>query len=461
MPRGRLLLDAASRLNFHVEHNEAYRFSVFEPSRDDELAEVELEVRLLAPQASPAVLDSAAVVAALAARYTGHVLAAGQVLVLAVGGHDLRLRVAQADVLDASAREEAVGYHSYRGVLTPATAVYLRAHAAAERADDDASRGGGVELRACPLRPPTVASANRVAVTTSDDELFVVHKSVLRPCIALTGATRSAGPQGGSEVRVDVGCLVFDRVLLHLESLARGTPPPEFAITLVEELGAAARTLGLRSLEEACAERLGAFSARLREYSFDEIKRRNAEGECLIIVDGMVLDVTRWLPEHPGGSTIIPSQARGHVCWVLAHNRLSVLLPRQALNMDCARFYELYHASRESFLYVRHFYIGEQPPCRAACVRQLTSLPRPPQARWRRRTARWCRSRSRGRARTSWSSSSCSRPFACPSRACTSVFEQPALLERFPARCTARPLLAKKRRLLLSASALPSRLEYM
>jgi hypothetical protein len=26
--------------------------------------------------------------------------------------------------------------------------------------------------------------------------------------------------------------------------------------------------------------------------------------------------------------------------------------------MDAARFYEIYHASRESFLYIRHFYIG-------------------------------------------------------------------------------------------------------
>lgn len=34
---------------------------------------------------------------------------------------------------------------------------------------------------------------------------------------------------------------------------------------------------------------------------------------------GMVLDVTRWLPEHPGGRTIIP---------------------KQALNLDCARFFE-------------------------------------------------------------------------------------------------------------------------
>ena len=35
---------------------------------------------------------------------------------------------------------------------------------------------------------------------------------------------------------------------------------------------------------------------------------------------GMLLDVKRWLPEHPGGSTIIP---------------------RQGLNHDCARFFEV------------------------------------------------------------------------------------------------------------------------
>lgn len=34
----------------------------------------------------------------------------------------------------------------------------------------------------------------------------------------------------------------------------------------------------------------------------------------------------------------------------------------QALNLDCARFFELYHASRESFLYLRDFYRGELHP---------------------------------------------------------------------------------------------------
>ena len=64
---------------------------------------------------------------------------------------------------------------------------------------------------------------------------------------------------------------------------------------------------------------------------------------------GMVLDVTRWLDEHPGGSTIIPAQA---------------------LNLDCSMFFEVYHSSRESFLYLQEFYIGELTAADAAAVPQ-------------------------------------------------------------------------------------------
>ena len=313
-----------------------------------------------------------------------------------------------------------VAYHCYRGLLAPETDVYL--HAMQDREDvtgaalDSQSRGGGLELTDCPLRPPSVPSANRVAVNCNDDEFFQVHKQVLRPCITLTGAVRAAGP-GGSEVQVDVSCLVFDRVLLFLEAEAQARPTPEFGINLLDELLDAARKLGLRSLEEYCAMRLGEFSSRLREYSFAEIKQRNAAGECLIIVDGMVLDVTRWLPEHPGGSTIIPTQA---------------------LNMDAARFYEVYHASRESFLYVKTFYIGALVRRffeHAGAHARLLS-----QARFRRKTVRWCRSPSRAR-RPSSSSSSRPSPSAsgCLSRERIRAFEL-------------RHKGAKRRRLNLSAT---------
>ena len=73
----------------------------------------------------------------------------------------------------------------------------------------------------------------------------------------------------------------------------------------------------------------GAFEARIREYTYSEIKEHNARGGRLILIDGMVLDVERWLPEHPGGATIIPSQA---------------------LNLEAGRFFEVYHSSRKDFL---------------------------------------------------------------------------------------------------------------
>ena len=34
----------------------------------------------------------------------------------------------------------------------------------------------------------------------------------------------------------------------------------------------------------------------------------SGRGETLLLLDGMVLDITRWLGEHPGGSSIIPDQ---------------------------------------------------------------------------------------------------------------------------------------------------------
>ena len=66
--------------------------------------------------------------------------------------------------------------------------------------------------------------------------------------------------------------------------------------------------------QEHCQRRLGDSTSSLRLFAFDEIQRLNAAGGCWLVLDGMVLDVTRWLPQHPGGSKIIP---------------------RQSLNLDC------------------------------------------------------------------------------------------------------------------------------
>ena len=102
----------------------------------------------------------------------------------------------------------------------------------------------------------------------------------------------------------------------------------------------AAESLGVAGLRDLCDRRLGEFVSRVRTewITLAEVRERNAGGETLLTMDGMVLDVTRWLDEHPGGSTIIPEQA---------------------LNVDSTVFFELYHSSRQSFGYLREFYIGE------------------------------------------------------------------------------------------------------
>ncbi len=55
----------------------------------------------------------------------------------------------------------------------------------------------------------------------------------------------------------------------------------------------AARALGCRTLEEFAAGKAGAVAARARTWAFEEVRAANAAGRCLLILDGMVLDVTR------------------------------------------------------------------------------------------------------------------------------------------------------------------------
>ena len=73
----------------------------------------------------------------------------------------------------------------------------------------------------------------------------------------------------------------------------------------------------------------------------DHYHHSRPDNEMLLILDGMVLDITRWIDEHPGGAGIIPTQA---------------------LNMDCTVFFEIYHVSKQALLYIKEFYVGELAP---------------------------------------------------------------------------------------------------
>ena len=111
-------------------------------------------------------------------------------------------------------------------------------------------------------------------------------------------------PSTGIHCKVDIDCCTFDRVLLFIMSQLFPNDY-KFALELSEtnSLSNAADALGLLSLSDFCASQLSSFASRVRAdkyIRFSEVKKRNEGNELLIIVDGMVLDISRWIDEHPG-----------------------------------------------------------------------------------------------------------------------------------------------------------------
>lgn len=257
---------------------------------------------------------------------------------------------------------------NYRGIVMADTSIYL--HAAG---DGDGAAGTLHLLNNIPL-PEQPLLKNVIDVVTCDNEIFPIKRNLLRPCIALTSLVQagrgkytvdSLCAESRLAVAVSLDACTFDRVYLYLQHEFRGEPFL-FDPLLASELKAAAITLQCKGLEDCCDKVLGSFQGRVRTnafISYDEIIDRNrsavelycasavarpstAKGhvgtvEMLLMLSGMVFDVTHWISEHPGGSTIIPTQA---------------------LNVDCTEFFEIYHASRQSFLYLKEFYVGELDP---------------------------------------------------------------------------------------------------
>jgi len=240
-----------------------------------------------------------------------------------------------------------------------------------------------------------------VDVITSDSEVFPVRSVLLRPCIALTAVVQSGrgkykrqdqdqdqhqeGEQWQGQrlaVAVNVDCCTFDRVLLYLQheyrsahAQARGQGQGQgqgkgqgqwaFDPLLAADLLSAAEALGLQGLQDCTRRVLGSFQERVRRsfISLEEVRGKNTAGtrslaesgrrdSTWLILDGMVLDISRWLEEHPGGSSIIPLHA---------------------LDCDCTCQFEIFHASRQSFLYLKEFYLGELNPEEAETLREAAT----------------------------------------------------------------------------------------
>lgn len=341
--RGHIALSQAQLANLELCVGQEEKWSLFQ-ERVPPAAAVAIEIRPLKPAAGGerVVADAAEFAAAFATGMWQRILTENERVVLRFkDGRDYFARVLEIDAEDESETDFTMP-DSFRGVVDEETQVFVTADAAdgdaffqlENAAAFDAATGSLASLR-----------TDVVTVLTNDEEEFPVKKKLLFPCIKLSSAVLSGKgvhKDSSSTVEVDVDCLTFDRVLLYLEHEARNEVGVEFQFdpAYAEDLLAAATKLGCIGLQDVCKQRLGEFDTRVRKEAirWEEVVRRNTSGEVWLVMLGMVFDVTRWLPEHPGGSVIIPEQA---------------------VNVDCTVMFEIYHSSRQSFRYLKQFYIGE------------------------------------------------------------------------------------------------------
>ena len=341
VPRGRVWLTDAQRHNLRACADKEMEFEAVDETSIGEATDVTVELSVVESNrdgvAETSVVDAKvarrAVVNALGG--AGRVVSTSEVYMMTIEDVAYRARIAEVNTLREEEKANAIAYHCFRARVGMETTFYARS------SDENRLRFTNDDERA--RRAPR---REIIHVHTRDGEVFHVHRRLLRSCIALTGAVRRAGgalaqDEGRDDVvraEVDVDTDVFDRVLVFLECAAMGNPAPNYEIRIMESLCDAAKSLGCRELGDFCEAKLGVYASRLREFAWDEIVALNDAGGVLCVIDGMVLDVKRWLPEHPGGDFIIPNQS---------------------LNIDAARHFEMYHSSKESFLYLKEFYVGE------------------------------------------------------------------------------------------------------
>ncbi|KAF9157036.1 hypothetical protein BG015_007562 [Linnemannia schmuckeri] len=146
----------------------------------------------------------------------------------------------------------------------------------------------------------------------------------------MCGGVHGANRLGGSSL---LGCVVFGRTAGDsVSAYAKGNPvigsgaktaqaqsislpggfttsvtvdPSNQKINLEISWGAAAGTAPVVTAPSAPAAAAAAEPTKLRSISAAEVAKHNTAEDCWVIVNGQVLDVTTFLPDHPGGKKAI------------------------------------------------------------------------------------------------------------------------------------------------------------
>ncbi|PTB74578.1 hypothetical protein M440DRAFT_20638 [Trichoderma longibrachiatum ATCC 18648] len=151
-------------------------------------------------------------------------------------------------------------------------------------------------------------------------------------CGELAGGVHGANRLGGSSL---LGCVVYGRVAgdsassylfqhalqgtagaaqrlgqisLHLDPSAPGRLTVEWANGAVASSApaqVAAKPDTSAAAPKETASKAKAFSIPEKEYTMEEIAKHNKKEDLWVVVKGVVLDLTNWLEEHPGGVNAI------------------------------------------------------------------------------------------------------------------------------------------------------------
>ncbi|KIP08490.1 hypothetical protein PHLGIDRAFT_18921 [Phlebiopsis gigantea 11061_1 CR5-6] len=124
----------------------------------------------------------------------------------------------------------------------------------------------------------------------------------------VAGGVHGANRLGGSSL---LGCVVFGRVSGDSAAAYLLKTIGPLAGSAAGRLGAVAGHLGAESSSKASSSTTPAKTestpdkAGAKTFSKDEVAKHNKKDDCWVIVDGQVLDVTNFLPDHPGGEKAI------------------------------------------------------------------------------------------------------------------------------------------------------------
>lgn len=334
VPLNRIALSEVQLVNLELCEDQEEEWRCYDASKDANAYSISIEVRPLEPRSIT--LDANAFEQVLKKYCWNRILTENERLIV-VGPENVQYFVRVVEIeADDNDETDFTMPDVFRAMVDDQTRVYMVSELPLD--DEFFQLEGALAKKDAPPRDDIVT------VITTDDEEFPVKKKLLHPCIKLSSAVlagKGVHKMASRTIKVDLDCCTFDRVLLYLEHEARNSAESYYFDPIyTEDFLKAAETVGCIGLEDVCRKRLGEFESRVRKLAigWDEVVQHNTNGDVWLVMDGMVFDVTRWLPEHPGGSTIIPAQA---------------------VNVDCTVMFEIYHSSRQSFRYLKQFYIGE------------------------------------------------------------------------------------------------------